>query len=189
MTTEEVLSFFADAENRREIATKLRDSGLDLGYAETVSVSLHSPGPVQNDETLARLLFSPLFVDADTGAPTTAALKDAESRGLSVDRLSIFNADHVHERGYAKEKADGARKTGMNKLKYEGFIHVRCGSIRALRDVREQRQFYVFDTAAPENLAHADVCHGRFANEKEKRLARVGLMNEFEPLVRPRRQA
>jgi hypothetical protein len=185
VSAEAVRAFFVSGENQGAIAARLRASTLSLEDAESVSVSPHSPQPVQDEETLARLLHSPHFVDADTGTPTPAALKDAESRGLSVDRVEIAGEAGIHERGAAKERADNERKKGVNPVRYVGFIRVNCGAVRALRDEGGQRQFFVFDTATEQNRAHADVCHGRFRDEKEKRLARAALMDQFQPLVRP----
>ena len=181
-----IRAFFADAAaSGKDIATELRNSTLDLVAAEGVSVSEHSPGLVRDEETLARLVFTPLFLDEDTGGPTTAALKDAETRGLSVDRLELVGLREVHRRGFEKETATNSRKGDVNSVSYAGFVHVPCGAVRGLRDDEDGRQFLVFDTATPENRAHADICHARFANDLQRKLARTALMKAFHPVVRP----
>lgn len=184
MTPEEVRQFFADPANDGKIATALRQSRHDLDEMESHSASVHSPGPVRNEETLARQLFSPLMMDPDTLKPTTLALKDAESRGLSVDRLELCGAAAVHQRGFDRAAEVRARK-GTTTPMYEGFSAVQCGAVRALRDSREQRRFYVFDTALVAHPFHADICHGRFADDKERVAARAALMEAFSPVVRP----
>ena len=182
---ESIRAFFSDAAaNGKLIGTELRNSSLDLVAAEGVSVSEHSPGRVRDEETLARLVFTPLFLDEDTGGPTTAALKDAATRGLSVDRLELVGQREVHQRGLEKEKTTNARRGGVNVVSYAGFVHVPCGAVRGLWD-EDVRQFFVFDTATSENHAHADICHARFANDLKRRLARTALMKAFRPVVRP----
>ena len=183
---ETIRAFFSDAAaNGKHIGKELRNSSLDLVAAEGVSVSEHSPGRVTDEETLARLVFTPLFLDEDTGGPTTAALKDAATRGLSVDRLELVGQREVHQRRFEKEKTTNARKGGVNPVSYAGFVHVPCGAVRGLWDDEDIRQFFVFDTATTENHAHADICHARFANDLKMRLARTNLMKAFRPVVRP----
>ena len=186
MTVEKVRQFFADVENQQQLTERLHASDLDLDAAEAISVSSHSPAVVRDDERVARLLFSPHFVDPDTGIPKTAAFKDAATRGLSVDRLGLSTPDGTHARGLAHAEAKRAAKGGdAREPQYEGFVDADCRAVRLLLDQTGKRRFYVFDTAQADNRAHADICQARFAEKKETIAAREALMNVFNPIVRP----
>jgi hypothetical protein len=182
---DEILAIFSDPANEQCICIKLRDSAVNLDQAEAISVSQFSPGPVVDEEILARQVFSPHDLDPDTRTLTTAALSDARTRGLSVDRLDKVSHDTIHSYGLAKAAADNHKK-GVSTKKYEGFVSIKCGNVRAIR-LNDRKQFYVFDTATKANPFHADICHGRFKDDTERKHARVELMRLVAPLVPPKR--
>jgi hypothetical protein len=128
----------------------------DLAELETASASEYSPGPVADEEFLARLVFAPIHFD-DDGQPNAAAFGDATTFGCSVQRgESAADLERtVHARGFAKEAAD--RERGKERV-YRGFLSAVCSDIRALIDEStSSRLAIVCDTALVDNPSHADV--------------------------------
>src|SRR5262245_41322742 len=82
---------------------------------ESESVSDHSPGLVGDDQRIIRTLYSPVYINPDTGEVTPAAFSDAAGRGLSVNRAALITPEALEARIKAKiaaDKAAGKRADG-----------------------------------------------------------------------------
>ena len=111
-----------------------------------------SPGPVQNQETLLRIIIEPDHIREGRIQPSAVQLRDLTQRGLSVYR-----------RAYANKQAVGAdiealltRTTAAGRRRLEGLANFSTEAVRALT-VQEQQAFVVIDTALPQNRAHASI--------------------------------
>lgn len=123
---------------------------------EAQCLSPHSPGPVLGSEALARLIYSPLHVDAATGEVTEAAFSDAKDKGLSVQRVAHATSSATRVIGETKLADDLAK--GRTDRAFLGVVVAGAQEIRALTYDDGTRAFCVYDSALPELQAHADVC-------------------------------
>ena len=105
-----------------------------------------SPGPVQDQESLLRIIIEPDHIREGRIQPSAVQLRDLTQRGLSVYR-----------RAYANKQAVGTdiealltRTTAAGRRRLEGLANFSTEAVRALT-VQEQQVFVVIDTALPEN--------------------------------------
>lgn len=146
---------------------------------EAQSVSPHSPGPVRNDETVWRLILSPVHYDVTAGTVTESAFNDASGRGLSVQRLAVTgNEDDIRQRGYA-------RAALKPDCVFECAIGAVAGAVRALRGTEDSGRFCIYDTAEAGDPGHADVCQTRAGDKRTRRILRRELQKQFSLLIRP----
>lgn len=121
---------------------------------ELESQSQYSPGIVSDEESVARLIFSPLHIK--DGVILSAAFSDVDvdGRGLSVNRLDYCGEDFLKDAG-AKKAAEDRQRTGKGR-DYEGYIMASVCPVRCILH-EGKRAFCVKDTALPENISHADI--------------------------------
>lgn len=153
---------------------------------EHCTVSDHSPGSVADDENVRRLVFSPLHLNTD-GSFTPAAFQDAANKGASVDRVAFCSDAETHSRGIAK--AECKRASGNDSVRYVGFATASVAHVRAIRVATqagsERRAFGVYDSAIPENIAHADLCQASGFDKAARRSIRESLWRAFGSRVEP----
>jgi len=150
------------------------DDLLSLGFdaetpcvGETQTVSKFSPGVVGNEETVARQVYTPIHVNAETGEILPTLFSDVKDKGMSVNRLSHASEQQVADMGYAKQDRDRANG---NDRTYQGFVQASASAIRALND--GQPLFCIFDTAREDDVSHADVCQ-RYAGRSGRQLKKL----------------
>lgn len=140
----------------------LRRSQAAAARAQSVQPTL-SPGIVTPEETLARFVTDHHF-DHDAGIPKPSLFSHAGSIGMSITRI---------ERAGAEKLADQ-----QNRAKYLGYVTVSCKAVRALL-WESERMFAVYDTALPDNTAHADVCQAAFRSKSRNSEMRRNLQTIF----------
>lgn len=153
--------FFEDPNNADAKCEKLRTSHAIFALQwEGDSASSYSPGPVADQERLVRTMFNPIHLDFDGGKVKLkpGALMDAKDKGLSVDRNSYTSLDDIKARGLAKVAKDNAAGKSNGQRSLGGLASVPCCDIRAIQSADGVRWAAVYDTALPENNAHADIC-------------------------------
>ena len=108
-----------------------------------------NPGPVQNNETLARIAISSYHLD-DNRNIDKKFIKVGELRdgGCSFDRKEICGESDIHRRGVEREKLS---------VKYIGYMETKTETIRNIRDNKDRQEFCVLDDATKDNKAHAIV--------------------------------
>ena len=146
---------------------------------EAHSVSPHSPGPVMDDETLWRLILSPVHYDVATGRVTEAAFDDASNKGMSVQRLAVTGSEgDIRQRGHARAAAKPGRT-------FECAIGATAAGIRALRGPEGGGRFCIYDTADAADPGHADVCQTRHGSRHTRLQLRRELQKHFSLLIQP----
>ena len=146
---------------------------------EAHSVSPHSPGPVMDDETLWRLILSPVHYDVATGRVTEAAFDDASNTGMSVQRLAVTGSEgDIRQRGHARAAAKPGRT-------FECAIGATAAGIRALRGPEGGGRFCIYDTADAADPGHADVCQTRHGSRHTRLQLRRELQKHFSLLIHP----
>lgn len=120
---------------------------------ESISASpAHSPGPVQDQETLLRIIIEPDHINEGRIQPSAVQLRDLTQRGLSVHRREYTTEQEV--RTAAQTLAD--RTTAAGRRRLEGLASFTAGAVRDIRNL-ERQAFVVIDTALPDNMAHASI--------------------------------
>lgn len=120
------------------------------GDCQTHSVSEHSPGEIEDAETLYRLLV-PEHLEDDFSGIEPDAFRAVESLGLSVIRAGHVSLADMEERARAY-----ARRKGV-PLAAVSLAVARCGDVRAIA-LSGAKGYHVYDTATEHDPAHADVC-------------------------------
>lgn len=108
---------------------------------EQQSASEHSPGIVKNPERV-RHTFSAPQINGDQATP--AAFSSVASMGMSADRCDHATADETRAR----------------LSHHVGHAEYGAEELRAMRDAQnmgDKQLVGVYDTALPNNVAHADV--------------------------------
>jgi hypothetical protein len=146
---------------------------------EQGSVSPYSPGTVQHNELLARLIFSPIHIDEVDGSVKEAAFSDVQDKGLSVNRLTSSNAEEIDKIGEEKAKQDKLSESKRDR-EYLGVVMASAGEIRAIKNPgSDGRAFCIYDTALKNNISHADVCQLLVGNKAKRKEARRTLHKTF----------
>jgi len=114
---------------------------------EQHSISSYSPGIVQDEEYLIRLIFSPTHFNEQTGQLKPFAFFDCKDKGLSVNRMQYTSVEEL--------KQTAAFISHGRKI--IGVVVAKCADIRAVLDESE-RAFCIYDTATKNNPSHADIC-------------------------------
>ena len=142
---------------------------------ERLPASEHSPGPVGNDEELARVVVSPIHLDAESGEITLAFLSDVKNKGGSSDRLAHCSVNYAIARSAAIQAGKNAAGAADRQRAVQGVARFAAKSLRLLSTSSGTQAFGVYDTGRADNAGHADVCQ-LIADEKEARSARWDLL-------------
>lgn len=155
---------------------------------EFIQVSEYSPGIVKDDETVARLLFSPHHIDKVTNDIQPVAFSDVFDKGLSVNRLKYISIGDMCKFG------DEMAKTMGKSNSEREFIAYMTGSVSEIRKQLAEgfRVFAVYDTSNESAIMHADVCsilsididvNPKLTRKGIKKLVRARLSNIFSNLI------
>ena len=118
----------------------------------TGAIPALSPGPVQDQETLLRIIIEPDHINEGRIQPSAVQLRDLTQRGLSVHRREYTTEQEI--RTAAQALAD--RTTAAGRRRLEGLASFTAGVVRDIRNL-ERQAFVVIDTALPNNMAHASI--------------------------------
>lgn len=120
------------------------------GYCDGFSVSEHSPGMVEDDETLYRFLLPEHLTDGPL------AIRPDAFRAVEALGLSVFRERHVPLRELGDRARMYAKRRGV-PLSDLSLAMARCGDVRAIT-LSGDKSYSVYDTASEHSPAHADVC-------------------------------
>lgn len=177
------MSFYdLDGESKLKRVEQLVAKDKD-GAKQAEKVSEHSPGPVTNDELLARSLEYPNKFTA-LGGLNEELFQDAFSHGASAQRLPNgwdAHAVDVHGRFEARAKArregtDG-RDPDPDNL-YIGAFHITAGELRACKlDNDTASRVRIYDAGDASDTLHAEVIvDATGLNKPQRKELRVRLM-------------
>lgn len=118
-------------------------------------MSKHSPSVIANSEMLARFVFSPIQIDKK-GKVKPNSFSHVHSQGCSIQRDSV--ADNIEILALVKQVL-----SGQNNRAWKGVIFGQCHDMRSIMtDEVDHRAVCVYDTANPENPAHAELCQTEY---------------------------
>lgn len=146
--------FFAWNAGNSDLVKELQKHPSDVLSWEANTASDHSPGPVEQDETLFRQIVQPLHIDMETKTLRPNAFNDVANKGLSVDRAKHSSVAEIISSGRQRV---AARAASDGRALY-ALAEFRSLDLRLIVDESGRRSFAIYDTAACDNIAHADVC-------------------------------
>ena len=129
---------------------------------ELQSVSIYSPGRVDDKEEIFRQVMSPLHFDEEGGEFKASLFSDVKDKGLSVNRGSHTTIDFI-EAALAGKVAKANSNPDRQGDRYPwGLLPFSSSTIRSIystaSDGVKRRGFGIFDTANSQDQSHADVC-------------------------------
>jgi hypothetical protein len=145
---------------------------------EKECVSSHSPGPVQHDETIVRMVCAPIHVQTKKPELKPSFFNHAFTRGMSAQRLEKASDEEIATWVNRFVSADAERA-------WLGYVVAPTRGIREVRSPDSDEQgFCVYDTALEDNRAHVDVCASRRIIEEADRVeARARLRRAFSAVL------
>ena len=152
------------------------------GACQSVRVGEHSPGPVANDEYLARFVFAPTHLSKspplDTAPIDESVVEELFSHGVSVTRVhQLVDAAliELHEKGEAMAAARRDGSDGRNPdpgRRYVGLLCPLAGVIRRASIDAVPHRVRVYDTSKGATFTHhAEIMGNKSGLDKEKRKA------------------
>jgi hypothetical protein len=114
-------------------------------------------------ETIARFVL-PHDFDAESAIVKPSLFAHAGTIGMSVTR-----AEHAGPEGMIAQQ---------RSKDYMGYVDAPCKAVRAIVH-EDKRAFCIYDTALPDNQAHADVCQTIFGPKSVQTSLRRRLMRAF----------
>lgn len=119
---------------------------------EKTTQNQYSPGIVNDNETILRLIISPLHLDPETKEIKPAAFqrKELNKKGASVHRQNYSNEDSLGKLGKKLANRETSRKVA-------GAVVTKCLAIRKIKDDKSRQCFSLLDTACPDHKGHADI--------------------------------
>lgn len=175
------LDLFARITEHVEKALLIDEQSPDCA-CEAASVSPHSPGIVANDETVWRLILSPVHYDTEEGKVKEAAFHDVANKGMSVQRMSIIGDENaIRHQGLTRAAA-----AAKQDRTFECAIGANVGIIRSLCGPEGEGRFCVYDTANANDPGHADVCLTKQKSKTARAVMRRELQKAFALEIKPR---
>jgi hypothetical protein len=156
------------------------DKAFPKGVCELEIVSEHSPGRVEDDELLNRLVFHPIDIDEFTGEVSPTAFDDVLTSDLSTlrERYSEKCAVAI----VSREKIDrGASKVPPQERRVIGIFQAKVLDLRSILNNDGEKMFAVYDTARRDVPSHASVFVYNIARSSrpKKREVRQALYDLF----------
>lgn len=139
---------------------------------EQHSMSEHSPGVVGPDETIVRMVCTPMHVHGKKNELMSSFFNHAFTKGLSAQRL---------ERASDQELASWVNQfigadPGMVWL---GYVEAPSSAVMAAIREDAGREFCVYDAAYADNPAHLEICAARRIDEADRLEAKKKLRDAF----------
>ena len=111
-----------------------------------------SPGTVQDQETLLRIVIDPDHFTGGRIQPSAIQIRDLTQRGLSVHRREHTSRQEIKRAIHTML----GRTTATGFRTVEGLASFTAAAVREIRN-GERQIFVVIDTAQPDNRAHASI--------------------------------
>ena len=136
-------------------------------------MSSHSPGVVKDSESFARFVFSLIQVDKK-GNVKPNSFSHVHSSGCSIQREYVAKDDEIVE-------LINLVLNGKEDRAWKGVIFGKCQDVRNIvTDAGNLRTVCAYDTANPENPAHAELCQTQYViDEADVNELRYQLFSAF----------
>lgn len=138
--------------------------GVDLlGTCQSAKVGRTSPGPIGDDEVLARFAFAPAHTSPQTGDIDETVVLDAFKFGASVHRVQVDweqALPMLHQRGEALAEHIRNGATGrppQPDRQYLGVFRFAAQGARAVNVDAMPARIRLYDTSLPDDPLHGDI--------------------------------
>lgn len=148
----------------------------------------HSPGPVQNEEWIARIILAMHAEDADEKGirkPKPNAFEGMDSVGLSVARHCDPHRRPEELAKLIKFLVDKAKAANNPEFEWIGCCIAKVENVRNLIDAPEEREFGVYDTAREDNIGHAEVMQTKHGSRNSRPRRRKIVRETFTSVISP----
>ncbi len=132
--------------------------------------SAYSPGVVQDEEELLRIIFYPEHIIDNIVQPSAIALEDLRSRGFSVDRRQYAQQDIL------QQNVANLRNRQQEARQVDYIAQLQCKTVRNIQDNNAERAFIVIDTAYEMNMSHASIYSAKPRTDADLRRLRNRLL-------------
>ena len=141
---------------------------------EECQISANSNGPVDDQETLGRRIFSPEHTNNDgTIKPTAFKISDIAKRGLSLTRVhQTTYKDELNRYEHMAQRCPNQRVTYL-------MATAKCDTLRSVKTNEGDRWLCVFDSGTSDNPAHAQATAPNHFSEPYLRGLRNQLIDAF----------
>ncbi|MBJ7313342.1 hypothetical protein ACFOLJ_09820 [Rugamonas sp. CCM 8940] len=163
--------------------------GVDpLGGCQRVQVGRTSPGPIADDEVLARFVFEPAHTSRLSGEIDETVVLDAFKYGASVNRvridwtLALPALPALHRQGEAlaeRIRSGSTERPPQPERQYLGVLRFVADGARALSVDAMPARMRLYDTSLPDDPLHGDIvanCHGLSKVQKKELRVRLFLL-------------
>lgn len=151
--------FFAANPEGKKFKLLVGKSEAELIAWESESASSYSPGPVANDEVVYHQVLDPTNLTESRDGLSPKSFDTATGIGMSVNRTSFASLDELIALGRAR--ADRFNKDNPENPQQRslwGFVPIQVSLVRnMISKVTNTRGMFVFDTALPNDVSHADI--------------------------------
>lgn len=119
---------------------------------ENSKMSKFSPFPIENSESIARFIFSPMFIDKKNGKIKPSIFSHVSSKGCSVQRETNAKDDEI-----TNFISDFLSKDVKEAQSWHSVLIADCEKLRKIL-INSKRAICVYDTSTKNNPAHGEIC-------------------------------
>lgn len=134
-------------------------------------MSVYSPRPIEDIETVSRVIFSPIHLTKN-GQAKSAAFSHAESKGCSINREGLLTNSVFRE-----FVANSLQRNAT--WQFKGIFQAGVADIRSIA-IDGKRAYCVYDIADEVNSAHSEVHMAYDMPEADRLEARAALYRAFK---------
>lgn len=144
---------------------------------EHESLSDYSPGLIQNDEKITRMVCSPMHIHPKKPNKVKSSfLSYAENRGVSMQRCPLAKSEEL-------KNCVMALLGDVEERAWLGYVEAFAGEIRNVKRDSDQTQlFCVADAALESNAAHAELHLSMIMDEADRIESRALLLKKFSDI-------
>jgi hypothetical protein len=153
------VDFFDANPDGKKFKLLVGKSEAELIVWEQESASHHSPGPVMDDETVYHQILDPTNLTENRDGLNPKSFDTATGIGMSVNRTAHATLEKLKDIGRARaDSFNRAHPDNPQPRSLWGFVPIQVSVVRSLiSKVTGTRGLFVFDTALPDDISHADI--------------------------------
>jgi hypothetical protein len=143
---------------------------------EKETASRCSPGPVADNETVYHQILDPTNLNEERTGLAPKSFDSATGIGMSVNRIKYATIEEISALGRARaDKHNADNPDNAQPRSFWGLVPISVALVRSMISrVTNTRGMFVFDTALPHDISHADIAQ-LTKDEKKSRAVRLEL--------------
>lgn len=155
----QLIEFFEQNTEGKKFKLLATKSEAELIALEKLTASRNSPGPVEDDEVVFHQILDPTNLTESRDGLSPKSFDTATGIGMSVNRLKYATLNEMKVLGEARAAAFNANfPENPQPRSFWGLVPIDVAVVRSLvSKVTNTRGLFVFDTALPNDISHADI--------------------------------